>query len=318
MWFKRKPRNRRLGREHVLDVKLRTSKVRAARWRLTALIAVCVFGIAFSIFVVWRAGEWGLNRLVYENQAFALRDFDIQTDGVIAQEQLRRWTEVKLGQNLLALDLARVKRNLELVPMIETASIERILPHTLRIRVTERLPLAQINLPQPRVGGGVEMASYQIDSAGYVISPLEARQRAEPASPPEEMPVLAGISSGDVQPGRRVERQQVQAALQLLVAFDHSPMAGLVDIKRLDVSAPEVLTVTTTQGSEVIFGLKDLDRQLLRWHAIFESGQRLGKAIASLDLAMANNIPARWLEASELPAVPLRPPKPLHNKKKNV
>jgi hypothetical protein len=31
---------------------------------------------------------------------------DVQTDGVIAPEQLRRWTGVKLGANLIALDLA--------------------------------------------------------------------------------------------------------------------------------------------------------------------------------------------------------------------
>ena len=37
MWFKRKPKNRRLEREQVLDVKLRSSQVRAARSRIFAL-----------------------------------------------------------------------------------------------------------------------------------------------------------------------------------------------------------------------------------------------------------------------------------------
>ena len=43
MWFNRKPKNRRLGREYVLDVKLRSSQVRAARLRLAALALGVVF-----------------------------------------------------------------------------------------------------------------------------------------------------------------------------------------------------------------------------------------------------------------------------------
>ena len=52
--------------------------------------------------------------------------FDVQTDGVIAPDQLRRWARVKPGENLFALDLARVKRDLELVPLIESVSVERV------------------------------------------------------------------------------------------------------------------------------------------------------------------------------------------------
>ena len=62
------------------------------------------------------------------------------------------------------------------------------------------------------------------------------------------------------------------------MAFEQSPMAGLVDLKRVDVSSPEVLVVTTGQGSEVTFGLTDFEQQLRRWHAIFELGQKTGKA----------------------------------------
>ena len=59
----------------------------------------------------------GLRRLLYENPAFATHHLDVETDGVIAREQLRRWAGVKLEDNLLALDLERVKRDLELVPV---------------------------------------------------------------------------------------------------------------------------------------------------------------------------------------------------------
>ena len=315
MWFKRKPRNRRLGRDYVLDVKLRSSQVRAARTRMAAVALGVVFALVLGLFLLWRGGEWVLNRLIYENKAFAVEQIDIQTDGVIALNQLRGWAGVKPGQNLLALDLARVQRDLLLVSLIQSVSIERVLPHTLRIRVTEREPLAQISLPQPRAQGGVESSTYYIDADGYVLVPLEASQRNTP-QPVEPLPLLRGLNPSEVLAGRRIESPQVQAALQLLVAFDRSAMAGLVDTKSVDVSSPEVLVLTTGQGSEVTFGRANPEQQLRRWHQIYEEGQKISKAIASLDLAVSNNIPARWLEASAVPAAAPKPPKQL--KKKHV
>jgi hypothetical protein len=302
----------------VLDVKLRSSQVRVARTRMAAIALGAVFATIFGLYVLWRSGEWALERLVYENEAFAIQEIDVQTDGVISVEQLRRWMGVRSGQNLFALDLARVKRGLELVSLVDSVSVERILPRTLRVRVSEREPLAQVNVPRPKQGGGVELAAYQLDIDGVAILPLDSAQRAVPLTQPEQFPLLSGISASDIQPGRRIENTQVQAALQLIVAFEHSPMVGLADLQRIDVSSPEVLLVTTGQGAEITFGLTDLDQQLLRWHSVFERGQKVGKAIASLDLAVSANLPARWLEASAVPAASPRLPKPYHSKKKHV
>ena len=319
MWFKRKPKNRRLGREQVLDVKLRSSKVRAARTRMTAVGLGAIFATFFGLYLVYRGGEWLLNRLVYDNKAFAVEEIDVQTDGVIPVDQLRRWAGVKPEVNLLALDLERVRRDLGLVPLVRSVSVERILPHTLRIRVTEREPIAQVNVPRPRASGGVEMSVYQIDPEGWVILPLQPRERATAANQSDEpLPALGGINANTLQPGRRLTAPQPQAALQFLVAFEQSPMAGLVDIKRVDVSSPEVLVVTTGQGSEVTFGLTDFDQQLRRWHVIFESGRKAGNAIGTLDLAVTNNVPLRWLEASAVQTAAPKLSKPSRSKKKHV
>lgn len=319
MWFKRKPRNRRLGREHVLDVRLRSSQIRATRARIASLTLGAVFVTFFSAYLLWRSGGWALDRFVYENPAFAVQEIDVQTDGVIAVDQLRRWAGVKPGDNLFALDLARVKRDLELVPLVQSASVERILPHRLRIRITEREPMAQVNLLQPRRSGGLELAVYQLDAAGYVMVPLDPEQRLASSAPVnDQLPLISGVSPAELRTGRRIEAPPVQAALQLIAAFAQSPMAGLVDLKRIDLSAPEVLVATTTQGSEVTFALTDPEQQLRRWHEIFELGQKLNKVIATLDLAVSNNIPARWLEAAAAPPPPPKLPKPLRTRRNHV
>jgi cell division protein FtsQ len=317
-WRKRKTTNRRLGRVRVLDVKLRSSQVRAARARRALIgLGVC-FGTVFGLYALWCLGEFMLNKLVYENRSFAVQKIEVQTDGAISSDQLRRWSGVRTGQNLLALDLARVKRDLEMVPMIDSVSVERILPGTLRVRVTEREPIAQVNVPVPRSGGGLDVKVYQLDENGYVMLPLDPRQRAVPlTSGDEELPLILGINAADLQPGRKLESVQLQAALKWIGVFEGSPMANLVDLKKIDVLSPEILVVTTGQGSQITFGLENFDQQLLRWQRIQEECSRLNKTIASLNLAVADSTPLRLSDASMSPPSAPKTIKTQH-KRRNV
>jgi cell division septal protein FtsQ len=308
MWFKRKSRNRRLRTGTVLDVKLRSDQARAARMRAVAVCLGVTFATVLCVGLLWAFGEWMLNQLVFENSAFAIAEIDARTDGVVAPEQIKRWAGVKSGANLMALDLARVKRDLELQPLVRTVAVERVLPHTLRIRVIEREPVAQVNVARARAGGGVEMTVYHLDDEAHVMLPLDPRLRSSPPTPADNaLPVISGVDPLALKVGRQVDSAQVQAALDLVEAFQSSPMAAYADLKRVDVTAPDVLVVTTGQGAEVTFGLQNLNQQLLRWREIHEQGLRRNKAIATLDLAVPNNIPARWLDAGLLPERELQP-----------
>lgn len=319
MWFSRQPRNRRLRRGHVLDVKLRSDQVRATRLRLGTMTLALLCGTAFGFYVLWRAGAWAMNRLVYENRAFAIQHILVQTDGVISPDQLRRWAGVKTGENLFALDLARVKRDLEMVPLISFVSVERILPRTLRLRVAEREPVAQVNILRTSGRDSVVVSTFHLDTEGFVMLPLDPRQRVRPLGQAEEpLPVLTGVGLHELQPGRKLESPQIQAALQLITEFAHSPMAGLVDLKSIYIGSPEVLVVTTGQGSEITFGLNDLDRQMRRWREIHDMGQRLNKSLATLDLAVSNNIPASWHQVGITPGNAPKAPKTHRTKRKNV
>lgn len=317
--FNRKQKNRRLNRVHVLDVKLRSDQVRQSRMRWGAIAFGVLFGTAFGAYVLWRAGGWVLDKLVYENPAFAIQQIEVQSGGLIAADQLRRWANVRAGDNLLALDLARVKRDLEMVPLIASVSLERILPRTLRIRVTEREAVAQVNLLRIKPGGDLEAAVYHVDAEGFVMLPLDPRQRTLPLVQTDDaLPRLLGCNQGDLLPGRQLDAPQITAALELVSQFAVSPMAGLVDLREIDVASPEVLVVKTGQGSEVTFGLHDLERQLYRWREIHDLGLRLKRNVATVDLAVSNNVPVRWLEANVSPP-PAKPPKTTRStRKRNV
>ena len=260
-----------------------------------------------------------LRRFVYENPAFAIHQLDVQTDGAIALEQLRSWAGVKLEDNLFALDLARVQRDLELVSVIQRTYVERVFPHTLRVRVMERTPIAQFILPPLQGGGSREHAIYHFDAEGYVMWSLENHQRAALSAPADNhLPVLAGLPLSELRVGRQVKSEQVRAALRLIEAFDRSSMAAVADLRRIDLTSPYILQATTGQGGAITFGLNDLEGQLRRWRCVYDYGQRNGKQVASLDLSVANNLPARWLEASLFPPAALKPNPTQPPRKKNV
>jgi cell division protein FtsQ len=320
MWFKREHKNRRLSHRHVLDVRLRSEQVRASRVRLGfAVIGIpCV--VLFGIYLLWRTCEWTLDRLVYDNAEFAIQQVDVRSDGVIAPDQLRNWSGVKPGANLIALDLASVKRNLEMEPVIDSISIERVLPRTLKIRVTERKPVAQVNVPRTDGANGVVISVFQLDVTGVVMQPLDPRMCVVPLSQMEDdrLPVITGLNVSQLQPGHRIVLPQVQAALQLVSAFGRSPMAGLADLRRVDVSAPGVVVATTGQGGEITFGLQNLEQQLRRWREIYDWAQRMNKTIASADLAVSNNVPVHTLEVSAMPFAAPKNSTPAPIRRKNV
>src|SRR5260221_4788950 len=297
MWFKREIKNRRVRRRRLLDVKLRSDQVRATRTRLALVAGSLIFGTVFGLYLLWRTGEWALDKFVYENSTFAIQNIEVQTDGVIAPEQLRQWSNVKPGANLIALNLAAVKRSLELASMIDSVSVERILPRTLKIRVTERKPVAQVNVQRAGASGGIAFSILQLDADGFVMQPLDTRQRVVALSQlGAQLPVVTGLNVYQLQPGHRVESAQAQAALKLIGAFGHSPMAGLVQLRRVDVSQPGVVVAVTGQGSEITFALDNLEQQLGRWRKIYDLGMSKNQTIASLDLAVGNNVPVRWME----------------------
>ena len=303
----------------MLDVKLRSDQVRATRMRVTAFAIGLAFATILSFFLIWSTGAWALQRFVYENKAFAITNIDVQTDGVIAPEQLRRWAGVHKGDNLLALDLGRIKRDLELISVVRSVAVERLLPGTLRLRVSEREPLAQVYVPQPRTDGTCQINILRVDEDGMLMSLLDAKQLASPSADTNDvLPVISGLNPGQLAPGHRLDSPEVKAALRLVEAFQRSPLFGQVDLRLVDVASPQVIIASVSDGSEVTFGTQDLDRQLRRWWEIYDLGLKLNKNLVSLDLSVPNNIPARWLETNAPPVVKPHHTNPPHTRRHNV
>lgn len=315
--FSKNKNSKRKEKRETLNVKQR-KEGRARGARLAGTLACFSFSLFLLVMLGWKGVEYVLREAVYTNPNLAIDRIDVETDGVLSPEKIREWARVKPGQNLLALDLTRLKRDLELRPIIESASAEKVLPRQLRIHVTERKPLAVVLLYRAAAAGFDRL---YLDAAGMVIPPLQGGERSLAADPhPSILPVLTGFNARELRPGVCVDSPQLRAALDLLIQFEKSPVASMVEFRSIDLSASNTLLAKTDQGIEITFANDNLARQLARLQTTLEFSRRQQKHLATLDLAVGNYVPARWVEPSTNAAPVFQQTIPLNSKprKKHV
>jgi len=228
-----------------------------------------------------------------QNDHFNVRQIDIHTDGLVKAERIRSWARVQEGENLFSLDLQRVKRDLEMAPIIEKVAVDRVLPETLRMRVKERKPLAGVIFYRQYQGGELKRMVCWIAGDGMLISPNDVDGVDFKASA-KWLPLITGLNQADLMPGRQIKSHQLKSALSLVDRFDLSPMAGLVHLRQIDVSRRETLEVVTWRGGRITLGMNGLDRQLRRWRRIHDLGREHQRSISSADLSIKNNLPVLW------------------------
>lgn len=318
--FKRKAKNRKNERESVLEVKMRSRTARAARIRLITATVAAVGGTALCVLLGWQALQWTLNRFVYANEAYAIRRIELRHEGRLRPDTILRWAGVEVGRNLLALDLDRVRHDLELNPWISRAEVEARRPDCLALTAFEREPVARI------VVWRVHMAERNawpetnyVDAEGYVMPPLRPEWlRPSTGADFSHLTRLVGLEYTEVVPGQRLNTPQIRAALALIRAYENSSMYSRVDLEELHVGYPDVLPGTLRGGMRMVFGLDGHERQMRRWRSIHDHSESIGRGLASLDLSVTNNLPARWLDSTN-PVVPApRPSKPPRPAKRHV
>lgn len=287
---------KKFERQRLLDVRSRSLPVKALRLRWAAGALAISIGVVGALFAFWRGGELLVDRWFMNHPRFAIERIEIVSDGIIPLEQIRAWAGVAQGQNLLALDLRRVKRDLELVPLIEAAAVERILPRGLVIRVREREPIARVVLFAARpVDGLLEPVALYLDEHGMVIPPvLRTLNRAAFDAATVHLPTLTGVGTAAFRPGHIVSSGQILKSLQWVRAFQASEMARFARVRAIDLSSENTLLVTTEQGGEITFGLDHFESQLARWQSVRQASVVRGRHLAALDLAVTNYVPAIW------------------------
>lgn len=287
MWFvKRRDEgqgNRRRGgpRDPLLMVNARGSdRGRDRAHKIGALVLLLVV-LAGS---VWAAvsgagmlGEW----LFARNEHFTVRRIDARSNGALSPSHIREYGHVAEGMNLFALDIGRVRRDLESVPRIRSAEVRRDLPDTLVVRVTERTALA-------RIAEGAAGFPVAVDQDGYVVGPSGGRT---------DLVLITGVSEKGLAPGSVVGERAVRDALHVLEVCDTTRLGAVVRISSIDVRQPDYLELRLASGARVLMGRDQLAFRLERLADIVKTSVELGQELVSADLTVDRNFPVEYRRA---------------------
>ena len=201
----------------------------------------------------------------------------------LSDRQVRKLADVDAGTNVFSLDEGAVARRLERSPWILDAVVSTSLPSTVRIEVTERVPVAVAKTDE----GSVALAA-----DGSVLGPARAgglpeiRALEAPAgetAPPVTGPILSAATSAAAEFGPTL-RPLVEAIV---------------------VQPDATLTLELRDGVTVTYGgSSDLQAKAEALRAILDYADREGKSLISIDLRSPAAPTARFVGTPVVVSIP--------------
>jgi cell division protein FtsQ len=133
------------------------------------------------------------------------------------------------GRSIFQVPIAERRRRLLAIDWVEDATVSRVWPNRLLVRIKERKPVAFVNVPH--------QAFLLIDAEGVLLSP--------PPRANFEFPILNGVW---IEQSEADRKERVQAVLRML--DDLGPAAK--DVSEINAASPDDLRVMTEiQGTNV-------------------------------------------------------------------
>ena len=287
-------RNKRLSsfrqrrQQHLLDVKVRSRKAVAHRNR-RALVVFSKFALVIALIAgVYVGARFAAKRFFLDNPDYRLGTIEVQTDGTLQRDQILSVAELREGENIFRVHLARVHDRLQDLPQVDAVEVIRKLPGEIDIRIVERKPIAWITSQKQMADPFASDAAFLIDARGVLMK--EKRLLSEYLG----LPVILGCDTESLDAGKTVESLETRAALELLRLSSRSFMQTRFQIREIDVSKGYCLVVTDKNHSKVTFGFDNLDTQLQRLEQFLIYSDDAHREIATVNLLVQRNIPVTW------------------------
>ena len=254
--------------------------MRMAVWcsLVLAMIVAVGTGLHFGIALV-------LDNVLYSNPRYVLNKIEIEPRGHFSEHLIRQAAGLEPGQNLWALNLPQITRDLEKLPYVSSAKVERHFPDKITIHIIERVPVVKI------VGLNIDLGTretFYLDRQCVVLKPRE--DEAVPL-----LPEIIGLTDAELEPGMKLEQSSLTRAMEILDAIDHSQLHTVIDIRTINLSDPLSITMVTRQDMSVTFRLDYIDQQLQRLVQIFDD-PRFQRPIATVDLTPDSNVPVTFCQ----------------------
>ena len=194
----------------------------------------------------------------------------------VSSERLTELMGLAPGTNILAVDVDAMRRKIEADPWVASASVQRELPDTLRVAVTEHTPAAVL----------LSGFFYLLDRDGVPFKRVEPGERGG-------LPVITGVDRELLVQGDPAAAQIIRRALDVLAAYDAIARPRLSEIHIGE--GGEALLYTEKTGTLLRLGRGPLGDKLARFDALrLALGERADKlSVVHLDADAGEGQPAR-------------------------
>jgi cell division protein FtsQ len=231
---------------------------------LLVVVAAVLFGIKMGVDLIGR-------ELFSSNPRFEIQHLVISCDGKLTEDRIREYTDLTEGMNLFAVDFKDIEMALSKVPVVESVYLERKLPHTLIVKVKERLPVARIAGRQSR------RFPFVVDRYGVVLPP---RQSAS------ALPIIKGLDD-DLRLGMPAEHPDVKTALKIIMLCDSSgSLRSYVQLESLDIKYADFIDLRLKGGIRVRMPRFSLKSKLQDLATVIKIAGGQGKRVKEVDLTL--------------------------------
>jgi len=256
----------------------------AGFWTVIVVAMIVAVGFALHLGV-----SFLLNHALYGNSHYVVNKIEIEPAGKFSEYNIRQATGLELGENLWTLNLPQITRDLEKLPYVSSARVERHFPDRVVIRLQERVPVVKI------VGIDVDLGSRQPFYLDHECIVLKPREDEPPPTPP--LPEVIGLTNAELEPGVRLEQPVLASALKILNAIKYtSELNTSIDIRSIDLSQPLSIKMVTTRDMSITFRPDCIEQQLMRLTAIFERYGNDPRTIHTVDLTPDQNVPITFYQ----------------------
>jgi cell division protein FtsQ len=268
-----KSRGRRKSGPVTVSARARERNAEKRR-RLVAVVLLVVVVVGFGVVI-----KIGLDRIVEtlftENDRYIIQTWDVASDGpVLSPALIREMANLRDPCNLFALNLRKVREELERAPAIRSAVVERRLPDTLVVRVSERLPVARLEQ---------EMAiPFAVDEEGavFVVRPLRSM-----------LPLIRGVRVDGLSPGMVITEPLFTDALRFLELAGRPEASTLLRVLEIDAGQEDNLHVTLRSGENVIINRDFLPERVDELVSILSDQVRRGRVASVINMSEDIRIP---------------------------
>ena len=255
------------------------SEDKGIRWRLWLNLALACVALAIVIYTARR-----VRHFVTTDPRFTLASADaraagLSMDGLVHASRTRILATFTpdFGRSIFLVPIAERRRRLLAVDWVEDASIARIWPNRMVVRIKERKPVAFVNLPIP---GGRGSRVMLIDAEGVLLE--------QPAQSHFTFPVLSGVTEEQTEAERRRRVQGMLGLLQDLGSLGK-------DISEVDVTAPENLMIVSRidgRAVELLMGNRNFSKRMQNFLDHYAEIERHSRSVKVFDLRLDDRITA--------------------------